>query len=150
MVLQPGSGLPVGRGSSPGSQTTQIPGVGTSQMQMMRGHLGNQFMEQGVHPVHQFPQPYASQQMAPAAFGQEQMRSATPRGDEAASQTRYAQFQQVGIKVSVLLILFILKFDLNRNLFYFLGQCSSHGRRRQPQTDCVAWPNRCLTFLPNF
>ena len=113
MVLHPGNGIPLGRGPSPGSQnmTTQSPGVGMPQMQMMRGHLGTQLTEQAVHLVqtHQFPQPYGSQQMAVAASGQEKMRSATPRGDETASQTRYAQFQQVGIKVSVLLIGFIFQ-----------------------------------------
>ena len=102
--MHPGSGMPLGRGPSPGSQnmTTQAPGVGMPQMQMMRGHLGNQLTDH----THQFAQPYGSQQMSLAASGQEQMRSATPRGDETASQTRYAQFQQVGIKVSVMLILF--------------------------------------------
>ena len=146
MVLQPGSGLPVGRGSSPGSQTTQIPGVRTSQMQMMRGHLGNQFTEQGVHPVHQFPQPYGSQQMAPVAFGQEQMRSATPRGEETASLTRYAQFQQVGIRVLVdsIHISNLIKPKKLQNVL--LGQCSFHGGRRQPKADCVARTNRCLAF----
>ena len=150
MVLHPGNGMPVGRGPSTGSQnmTTQSPGVGMPQIQMMRGHLGNQFTEQGLVQTHQFPQPYGSQQMASAAFGQKQMRSATPRGEETASLTRYAQFQQVGIKVSVLLILFtnfIFTVKKNFNIFT-LGQCSSHGGRWQPKADCVARPNRCLAF----
>ena len=122
MVLHPGNGMPLGRGPSPGSQnmTTQSPGVGMPQIQMMRGHLGNQFTEQGLVQTHQFPQPYGSQQMALAASGQEKMISATPRGDETASQTRYAQFQQVGIKVSVLLILFTnFIFTVKKKLQHF-------------------------------
>ena len=102
MVVKPANKMPVGQGFPPGSQnmTTQLPGVGTPQMQIMRGHLGNQPTERGVHLVQaqQFLKPYGSQQMALPASGQEQMRSVTPRGDETASQTRYAQFEQVGIK----------------------------------------------------
>ena len=78
-------------------------------MQMMRGQLGNQLTEQGAHLVQAppLPQRHGSQQIAPSASGQEQMRSATPRADETASQVRLAQFQQVGIKVSVLPVIFI-------------------------------------------
>ena len=70
--------------------------------EMVSGNVGQgpsqgfyQFAEQGVQ-AHQFPQPYGSQQMALAASGEEQMRPATPRLDERASQARYVQFQQVG------------------------------------------------------
>ena len=146
MVLQPENGVPNGRGSSQGSQTMQLPGVGAPQMQMMRGHLGNRFTDQGIHPVHQFPQPNGSLQMAPAAFGQEQMRSATPRGDEIASQTRFAQVQQVGIKVFVDSIHISNLISRNKLQNFHLGQCSSDGGRRQPKADCIARPNRCQAF----
>ena len=124
MVLQPGNGMPVGHGSYPGppNMTTQLPGVGTPQMQTMRGHLGNQLTEQGTHLIQAqpFPQRRGSQQMALAASAQEQMRSATPRRDEAANQVRYAQFQQVGIKVKMLQSCQFYSYLLRKNINMFI------------------------------